>query len=123
MEYDVLEGLRSSIDNVYNYTSEDGSRKTIAKLAGDQLHISYMTILNSSRETDLHYQVVGLKKESDEMIKSRLRTIKEEFKICSGRTLKALKLSDKDSFETLTVSPFSPHRKLKYTCTYIYEVK
>ena len=123
MEYDVLEGLRNSIDNVYNYTSEDGSRKTIVKLLGDQLHISYMTILNSSRETDLHIQVVGLKKESDEMIKSRLRTIKDEFKKCSGRTLKASKLSDKDSFETLTVSPFSPFRKLKYTCTYTYEVK
>lgn len=123
MEYSVLEGLRISIDNVYNYTSEDGSRKTIVKLVGDQMHITYMTILNSSRESDLHYQIAGLKKESDEMIKSRLRTIKEEFKKSSERSLNATKLSDNDSFETLTVSPFSPFRKLKYSCTYVYEVK
>lgn len=123
MEYDLVVSIGNAIDNVYNNYSEDGSRKTVAKLVGECMHVSYMTILNSARECDLHMQIVDLKKEADEIIKSRLKTIKEEFKNASGRTLSAKKIDDKCDFETLTVSPFSPFRKLKFTCTYSYEVK
>ena len=123
MELNFLESLGSSIDNVFNYTSSDGSRKTTASLQGENLCISFQTILNSSRESDLHFQVANLKKETDEMIKSRLRTIEQEFKKCANRDLVSNKISDRDSFETLTISAYSPFRKLKYTCTYVYEVK
>lgn len=123
MELNFLESLGSSIDNVFNYTSSDGSRKTTASLQGENLCISFQTILNSSRESDLHFQVANLKKETDEMIKSRLRTIEQEFKKCANRDLISNKISDRDSFETLTISAYSPFRKLKYTCTYVYEVK
>tara|TARA_B100000035_G_scaffold314541_1_gene331162 strand:- start:960 stop:1328 length:369 start_codon:yes stop_codon:yes gene_type:complete len=122
MEQDLIH-LGSAIDNVYNYTSESGSRKTIAKIVNGCLNVSYMTIFNSSKENDLHVQVARLRKESDEMIKSRLKTIKKEFKECSGRDLVEKKISDNDKFETMTVSPYSPFRKLLFTCTYVYEVK
>ena len=123
MEYDLINGLGSAIDNVYSYSSEDGSRKTKARLIGEEMHITYVTILNSSRESDLHYQMSRLKKESDEMISSRLRTIKKEFKNKAGRPLTTKKVGISDDVETLTVSPYSPFRKLKYSCTYKYEVK
>ena len=123
MEYDLINGLGSAIDNVYSYSSEDGSRKTKAKLVGEEMHITYVTILNSSRESDLHHQMSRLKKESDEMISSRLRTIKKEFKNSAGRALVTKKTGNSDDIETLTVSPYSPFRKLKYSCTYRYEVK
>lgn len=123
MEYDLINGLGCAIDNVYNYSSEDGSRKTKARLVDEEMHITYVTILNSSRESDLHYQMKNLKKESNEMINSRLRTIKKEFKDASGRPLATKKVGSSDDVETLTVSPYSPFRKLKYSCTYKYEVK
>lgn len=123
MEYEFLQGISKAIDNVYSYSSEDGSRKTVAKLFDNCMHISYMTILNSARESDLHFQVANLKKEADEMIKSRLKSIKEDFKETSKRSLVSKKVSDNCDFETLTVSPFSPLRQLKFTCTYVYEVK
>jgi len=123
MEYDLINGLGSAIDNVYSYSSEDGSRKTKARLFGEEMHITYVTILNSSRESDLHQQMSRLKKESNEMITSRLRTIKKEFKDSSGRPLIAKKIGISDDVETLTVSPYSPFRKLKYSCTYKYEIK
>lgn len=123
MEYDTLRGLSPAIDNVYAYTSEDGARKTRAKLVNDCMEITYVTILNSGRDSDLTHQMIVLKKESDEFIKSRLKTIKKEFKELSKRSLIAKKISDTDNVETLTVSPYSPFRKLKYTCTYCYEVK
>ena len=56
------------------------------------------------------------------MIDSRLRTIKETFKEDAGRALKVKKVSDFDSIETLTVSPYNPIRTLKYTFTVGYEV-
>lgn len=123
MEYDFIVSIGNAIDNVYNNYSEDGARRTVAKLVGNEMHVSFMTILNSARESDLHMQVASLKKEADEMIKSRLKSIKEEFKKSSERTLTCKKCNDFDNFETLTVSPFSPFRKLKFTCTYVYEVK
>ena len=122
MEQDLLH-LGSAIDNVYNYTSESGSRKTIAKIVNGCLNVSYITIFNSSKESDLHTQISRLRKESDEMIKSRLKTIKNEFKKCSGRDLVEKKISDSDRFENMTVSSYSPFRKLLFTCTYVYEVK
>ena len=123
MEYDLIDGLSSAIDNVYNCSSEDGSRKTKTRLVGEEMHITYVTILNSSRGSDLHYQMKSLKKESNEMITSRLRTIKKEFKDKSGRPLATKKLGICDDIETLTISPYSPFRELKYSCTYKYEIK
>ena len=123
MEYDLINGLGSAIDNVYSYSTEDGTRKTKARLIEDQMHITYVTISNSGRELELHQQMSRLKKESDEMIRSRLKTIKQEFKKDSGRALVTKKIGVSDDVETLTVSPYSPMRKLKYSCTYKYEVK
>ena len=108
MEYDLINSLGSAIDNVYNYSSEDGTRKTKARLIDNEMHITYVTILNAGR---------------DDMIKSRLRTIKQQFKQDSGRTLVTKKLGSSDNIETLTVSPYSLFRKLKFSCTYRYEVK
>lgn len=123
MEYEVIEGLSTAIDNVYANTSEDGTRKTKAKLTNDVMEITYVTILNSGRESDLTLHMIILKKESDEFIKSRLNTIKKSFKDCARRDLIAKKIGNSDNVETLTISPYSPFRKLKYTCTYCYEVK
>jgi len=123
MEYDLISNIGNVIDNVYSCSSEDGARKTKASLVGNEMHITYITILNSSRENDLHIQMMNLKKESNEMISSRLRTIKQEFKSQAGRALTTKKIGQSDNVETLTVSPYSPFRKLKYSCTYKYEVK
>jgi hypothetical protein len=124
MEYDFIMSIGNSIDCVYNNITEDGSRKTVAKIEDENtMSISFRTILNAARESDLHMQLALLEKESSEVISSRLKLIKKEFKNSSGRELSAKKINSKDNLETLTVSPYSPHRKLKYTCTCFFEVK
>ena len=123
MELELINGLSSAIDNVYANSSEDGSRKTKAQLINNQMCITYVTILNVAKENDLQTQMSLIKKETNDMINSRLRTIKSTFKDNSGRVLITKKVGNKDNIETLTVSPYSPFRKLKYSCTYIYEVK
>lgn len=122
MEYNLIQSIGSAIDNVYSNYSDDSARKTLAKLYDDKMSISFITIINVAREHDLHIQMNNLKKEANEMIKSRLSLIKNQFKSDAGRPLKAKKCSVKDNIETLTVSPYSPHRKLKFTYTLTYEI-
>ena len=123
MEYEVINGLSNCIDNVYRNNTEDGSRKTVAKVVGNNcMSITYMTILNIARENDLHVQMSHVKKESNEMISSRLRTIKADFKNEAGRALKTKKCNESDSIETLTVSPYSPMKTLKFSYCITYEV-
>lgn len=124
MEYDFLMSIGNSIDCVYNNLSEEGSRKTIAKIENDNtMSVSFRTIINIARESDLHHQVKLLEKETSEIISSRLKLIKKQFKESSGRALTCKKKDQKDNFETLTVSPYSPLKTIKYSCTYFYEVK
>ena len=123
MSYELITNLGNAIDDVYNNTSEDGSRKTVATLVGDNLQISFRTIINIARESDLQFQIVNLKKEGNDLIASRLRTIKSQFQSNAKRTLTTRKIEEKDGLETLTVSPYSPNKTLKYTLVYTYEVK
>ncbi len=126
MEYNFIMSIGNCIDSVYNNLSEDGSRKTIAKLEDENImSISFRTIINIAKESgsDLHMQLKLLEKEASEIVSSRLKLIKKEFKDHAGRALTTKKVNHTDNMETLTVSPYSPMRKLKYTCTYFYEVK
>ena len=123
MKYDLVASIGSAIDNVYNNYSESGSRRTVAKLEGECLHITYRTILNIVKEDDLHRQMSSLKEEADQMIDERLKTIKDEFKNCAERRLKVKKVKDFDSCENLTNSPYSAMKKVKFSCTYVYEVE
>ena len=123
MDYNTINALGSAIDNVYSYTSEGGDRKTVAKIVNNnELHISYRTILNIGRDSDLTMQMSLLVKESKDMIASRLRTIKSEFKASAGETLKTKAIGEFDNCETLTVSPYSPFRKLKFSYTKKFEI-
>ena len=111
MDYDLINSLGNAIDNVYSYSAEDFSRKTKAKLLNDkEMSISFVTVVNVARESDLHRQVSELKKEGVHFIRGRLNSIKKDFKERAKRPLKAKKCCESDSFETLTISPYSHHR-------------
>lgn len=123
MDYNTINALGNAIDNVYNNTSESGDRKTVAKIVNNnELHITYRTILNIGRDSDLTMQMSLLVKESKDMIASRLRTIKTEFSKVSSETLKTKAVGEFDNCETLTVSPYSPFRKLKFSYTKKFEI-
>ena len=122
MEYDLITKLGNCIDNVYNNYSESSSRRTVAKIQDDHLVIEYRTILRVAKDSQLEGQMDLIKSESRQMIESRLRTIKQVFKEDAGRALKTKKALDYDNIETLTVSPYSPIRTLKYTFSVGYEV-
>jgi hypothetical protein len=122
MDYELIVCLGNCIDNVYNNYAESSDRRTVAKLQDDHLVIEYRTILRVAKDCELEMQMDLIKSESKQMIESRLRTIKEVFKESAERSLKAKKVMDYDNIETLTVSPYSPIRTLKYTFSVGYEV-
>ena len=123
MNHETISALGNAIDDVYSYTSEDGARKTNAKILGNnELHITYMTILNVDKQTDQMSQMSMATKEANDMISSRLKTIKSEFKNHSSLTLKTKYIKCYDNLETLTVSPYSPFRKIKFSYTCQFEI-
>lgn len=124
MEYDLISNLGNAIDNVFNYSnSEDSSRKTVAKLINDrEMSITFMSIVNVARESDLQIQVSQINKESNHYISARLNGIKKEFKSCAGRPLKTKKISESDSFEVITTSAFSHFKTYKVCYTKTFEV-
>lgn len=123
MSHELISNLGIAIDNVYNYAAEDSSRRTLASLKGQCLVISFQTIINIARESDLQFQISNLNKEGNDFINSRLRTIKTQFKSSAKRALITKKVGLRDDLETLTVSPYSPAKTLKFTLAYTYEVK
>ena len=110
MDYDLVANIGTAIDNVYNSYAEDSSRRTVAKLSGEQLVVEFRTILTVAKDQELEHQMTMIKSESKQMIDARIKSIKECFKECAGRALKVKKLNDFDKIETLTVSPYSPHK-------------
>lgn len=123
MDYDLVANIGTAIDNVYNNYAEDSSRRTVAKLVGEDLVVEFRTILTVAKDQELEHQMTMIKSESKQMIDARIKSIKDCFKECSGRSLKVKKKNDYDRIETLTVSPYSPIRTLKYTFVVNYEVK
>ena len=75
-----------------------------------------------AKESNQSAQVAELKKEGVHYIKGRLNSIKKDFKERSGRPLKTKKCAESDSFETLTVSPYSQHRTYKFCYSQTFEV-
>lgn len=114
--------LGNAIDNVYNNTAEREDRRTSASIKGNCLVIDFRTILRAAKDEDLHRQISLLDSEAKQMIASRLKTIKECYKECSGKRLKSKEVDKKDNIETLTVSPYNPIRTLKYTVSCTFEI-
>jgi len=114
--------LGTCIDNVFNNTAKDSSRKAICKLNGDIMSISFLTIKEFARESDIFLQTRDFEEEARQIIGKKLKDIKEKYS-ASGEKIKIVEVKEdknKCTFETLTVSPISPKRTIKccYTVNY-----
>ena len=122
MEYELIQSLGNCLDNVYNNYAEKHDRRTVASIKDNLLCIEYQTILRVAKDQELKRQLDLLKSESTQMIDSRLKLIKDEFKLRAERGLKTKVCNEIDNMETLTVSPYSLIRTIKYTYVVCYEV-
>jgi hypothetical protein len=109
------------IDNVFHNTS-NGTKKVTAKLMGNNLILSYQTIINFSREEGLHLQSSQCRVEGSSLINDRMKLIKQGFKEATGKALKLTKSSENDLFETITTNPYSHRRIIKYILNVQFEI-
>lgn len=123
MTYEEIHALGNCLDDVYNNTALDGSKKINSKLDNNILTLTYQTIVHISRDQGMHIQTPRLKDESSQMINNRLALIKKEFKECCNRTLKTNVLKTDDFLETITTNPYTPRRIMKYSLSVSYEIE
>ena len=123
MTYEEIHALGNCLDDVYNNTSLDGSKKINSKLDNDILTLTYQTIVHISRDQGMHIQTPRLKDESSQMIDSRLSLIKKLFRECCKRSLKTKVLRKDDFLETITTNPYTPRRIMKYSFSVSYEIE
>jgi hypothetical protein len=120
MNSEILSAISNCIDNVYNNTAEQAEKRTVVKLKGEVLQIDFITVLNFAKEIDQHHQLSLAESEANQYIKQRFNQIKASIKHIEKATF--LKKDSSTSIETLTVSPYSPMRKLLYKYTVLYEL-
>ena len=122
MTHEDLLVLGRHIDNVWNNTSDEGTNKVVASLQGSLLTLEYRTIVNVPRGTDYHTKSVDLKHEGSSAISKKKSELVADYKKECKKSLSLNKISDNDSFETMSVSPYSPNRFSKYVLSVVYEV-
>jgi len=122
MTHEDLLVLGRHIDNVWNNTSDTGTNKVVASLQGSMLTIEYRTIVNIPRGADYHTKSVDLKHEGSSIISKKKSELESDYKKECKKSLSLKKISDSDSFETMTTSPYSPNRISKYVLSVTYEV-
>lgn len=122
MTHEDLLVLGRHVDNVWNNTSVSGTNKVVVSLGGNLLTFKYKTVVNIPRGADYHAKSVDLKHEGSSVISQKLAELKSDYKKECNKTLSLSKISDEDSFETMTTSPYSPNRISKYTLSVVYEV-
>lgn len=120
MNSEILSAISNCIDSVYNNTAERADKRTTVKLEGNSIHINFMTVLNFAKEIDQHHQLMLAESEANQYIKQRFDQIKNSIKHIKDANFK--KTNSNSSIETLTVSPYSPMRKLLYRYTTTYEM-
>ena len=108
--------LGSCIDNVYNNTTQDPSRKVIATLSNTQITLRYVTVVEVATNEDRDRQTKEFEREAISMISSYKKDMSEMYKQSTGERLKLkeVKTSNPCEYEVLTVSPYSIRKIYKF---------
>jgi len=91
-------------------------------LQGDVMTCCYTTVVNLASDRNLRAQTRVFEEESIKVLNIYLKELKKNFKKFAGRSLKAKEVSNRDSIELITASPFSPKRAAYYRRFISYKV-
>lgn len=106
-----IRALAQATETSWGYSSSD--RKLTAKLNGDVLELQLMTIVHFASELALSQQLPAQRDYANELFKSELSRIKEEFKGSVDRALVTKEISRDDDVELISATSNSP-RKIAY---------
>ena len=81
---------------------------------GDTMHVKYTTVVYLASDRNLRDQVTKCEQESAKLCSDYVKMIKKNFKDASGRALKVSEKDTNDSVEIITTSPHTPRKTAYY---------
>ena len=106
-----IRALAQATETSWGYTSSD--RKLTSKLNGDVLELQLMTIVNFASELALSQQISTQRDYANDVFKTEVKRIKEQFKDTAGRALTTKEIDRDDDVELISATSNSP-RKIAY---------
>ena len=106
-----IRALAQATETSWGYASSD--RKLTSKLQGDVLELQLLTVVHFAGEQALSQQLEAQRDYANEVFKSELKRIKEQFKSSVDRALVAKELNRDDDLELISATSNSP-RKIAY---------
>ncbi len=106
-----IRALAQATETTWGYSSSD--RKMTSKMNGEVLELQLTTIVHFASELALSQQLPAQRDYANEVFKSELKRIKEEFKSSTDRALVTKEISRDDNVELISATSNSP-RKIAY---------
>ena len=108
-----VNALGNIINTTWGKHSESNGRSVSSVLQGDVLTLRFVTVVHFSAEDALKMQVDRLAQESMDVLAGRIKSLKEEFKDATGKSLKVTEISNRDNVELIS-STANSLRKIAY---------
>ena len=106
-----IRALAQATETTWGYSSSD--RKLTTKLNGEVMEMQLMTVVHFASELSLSQQLPAQRDYANEVFKSELKRIKEQFKDSAGRALVTKEINRDDDVELISATSNSP-RKIAY---------
>ena len=106
-----IRALAQATETTWGYTSSD--RKLTSKMNGEVLELQLMTVVHFASELALSQQLNTQRDYANDIFKSELKRIKEEFKESTDRALVTKEIDRDDDVELISATSNSP-RKIAY---------
>ena len=106
-----IRALAQATETTWGYTSSD--RKLTSKMNGEVLELQLMTVVHFASELALSQQLTAQRDYANDIFKSELKRIKEEFKESTDRALVTKEIDRDDDVELISATSNSP-RKIAY---------
>ncbi len=106
-----IRALAQATETTWGYTSSD--RKLTSKMNGEVLELQLMTVVHFASELALSQQLNAQRDYANDIFKSELKRIKEEFKESTDRALVTKEIDRDDDVELISATSNSP-RKIAY---------
>jgi|TARA_Y100000310_G_scaffold339011_1_gene430324 hypothetical protein len=108
-----VNALGNIVNTTWGKRSESNGRSVTSVLQGDVLTMRFSTIVYFAAEEALKVQVDRLAHESLDILSGRIKSLKDEFKDTTGKSLKVTEISNRDNLELISSTSNSP-RKIAY---------
>ncbi len=113
------------LGNILNTTWGRGINETFSckgEMSGDNLMVTYSTIIYYASSEGLNAQAGQLMEESNARINDLVKKLKSEYKDETGETLTLKELSNKDSYDITQASSLNPRKVAVYRRKVVLQV-